>query len=141
MSHEAYYLKHVPAQVQALSARLSDGALLMAWEAVNKAHNESPNEPANIPGVGIVQPAELHTVWGWVLDVVKSRHCDEWEARNEADYAEITAKAAAMQGVAPEVVDWDAVPDDLFDGKASALDHAVLVLSEHAARDLLAVTA
>lgn len=137
MSGEEYYLRHVPAEVVRLSERLSDGALLMAWERISEAHSIRSTDPVHVPGVGKVDPGNLHTVWGWLLDVVKSRHVEEWTARNDADYAKITARAAQMQGVDSESVDWDAVPDDIFDGKPSALDHAVTVLREHATRELL----
>jgi len=139
----AYYLRSVPEAVQRLTEDLSDGALLMAWEAVSEAHSARPTEAIEIPRVGMVEPDDLHTVWGWILDLVKARHVEEWHALSDAKYAQINARAAEMQGATnPERIDWNALTEDqeaeLFDGQPSALDLAVQVLSEHAVKELFA---
>lgn len=129
----AAYLANLPAEVRDLSAGIGDAGLLRAWEVIDGARELDAGAPVDVPGVGIVQAGDLRTVWGWLVDVVKSRHTVEWEAANDADHAEVTARAAELQGVAADAVDWEVVPDDLFDGKPSALDHAVTVLRAHVA--------
>lgn len=129
----AAYLANLPANVRDLSAGISDAVLLMAWDVIDGARELGASEPVDVPGVGVVEAGDLRTAWGWLVEVVKSRHTFEWEAANDAEYATITAAAAKLQGVAADAVDWDAVPDELFDSKATALDHAVAALRAHVA--------
>lgn len=129
------YLRHVPAPVRALSARVSDAVLLRTYDAVDAARVAARDgaavEAVEVPGFGRVDAVDIRTVWGWLVDVVKSRHTSEWEAVNDSQYRDIEVRAAALQGVEPAAVDWDAVPDDIFDGKPSALDNALTVLRAH----------
>lgn len=139
MNRGAAYLRALPAPVVELSARISDAVLLEAWDVLDSARVIGGAETVQVPGVGPVEPGRVRDVWGWLVDLIKSRHTAEWEARNDAAYATITDRAAALQGVtAADAIDWDAVPDELFDGKASALDHAVAVLREHVAAEFAA---
>lgn len=125
------YLMHLPAQVVALSARITDAVLLESWETIDAASRSRTALPVQLAGVGTVEPGSVPMVWGWLVDVVKSRHTVEWETINERGYAEIREAAATAQGVAAEDVDWDVVPGDVFDGKPTALACAVEVLRSH----------
>ncbi len=127
----APYLAHLPAEVVDLSGRVTDAVLLTSWEMIDAAHTAGTLEPVTVPGIGTVQSTQLRMVWGWLTDVVKSRHAIEWEAANESHYADVTARAAVLQCVEPDAVDWETVPDDIFDGKPSALELAVMTLRSH----------
>lgn len=137
MSNSAAYLKSVPEQVRALSESIPDTTLLAAFTAIDTANSSRLEggtvDAVNVPGIGTVAARDVGTVWGWLVDLVKSRHTDEWEAVNDAQYAEIQTRAAEAQGVAYDDVNWDLVPDEAFDGKPTALDNAVAVLTRHAA--------
>lgn len=138
----AAYLRSLPAPVVELSARISDAVLLEAWDVLDSARVIGGTDDVHVPGVGPIAPGSVRDVWGWLVDVIKSRHTAEWEARNDAAYATITDRAAALQGVtAADAIDWDAVPDELFEGKPSALDYAVAVLREHVSAALAAEVA
>ncbi|WP_157811181.1 hypothetical protein [Microbacterium lacus] len=126
------YLAHVPPAVRALSARVSDAVLLRTFDAVEAARTARTGDAVEVPGFGLVPAANISTVWGWLVDVVKSRHTAEWTAISDAHYADITARAASLQGCAVDAVEWDDVPDDVWDGKPSALELARRVLESHA---------
>lgn len=127
------YLRNLPAEVVTLSARITDAVLVAAYETVDRARQESTGEPVTIPGIGTVPAANVRMVWGWLVDVVKSRHTEEWTAISDAHYAEIETAAATLQGVTVDSIDWDTVPGELFDSKPSALDIALTVLRSHSA--------
>lgn len=127
----APYLASLPAAVVELSGRASDAVLLATWETVDAAHTARTGEAVEVPDIGTVSAGELTSVWGWLVDVIKSRHTAEWESANDREYAVIESRAAVSQGVAVGSVDWDAVPDDYFDGKSSALALAVATLRAH----------
>lgn len=134
MTTDEAYLAHVPAEVRALSARINDAELLKAWLAIDAAHTERPTKPVRIPGVGTVAPADLHTVWCWLVDVVKSRHAYEWTAIHDAQLRTVEDAAARAQGVPVGAIDWDAFPDDdpAWNNVESAIDCAVHTLTGHA---------
>ena len=125
------YLDNLPAEVVKLSARISDRVLLSSFETVDTARLARHSEPFNLPGFGTVAPSHVSIVWSWLVDLVKSRHVDEWTAVSDAHFARIEADAARLQSVTVDAIDWDSVPDELFDTKSSALDIAVTVLKSH----------
>lgn len=131
---EAAYLRNLPEQVRTLSGRINDAELLKAWRTIDEAHSTHSTEAVTIPHVGAVEPGDLHAVWCWLIEVVKSRHAYEWTAIHDAQLERVALAAAEMQSCGRDEIDWDAFPDGdpAWDNVETALECALATLEAHA---------